>query len=108
MIANSLIYNKIGGQMIVLNVYNKCKKDMRDEFLEMIITEGIDAASRAEEGNIKYDYYFPSEDSDELLMVEKWKDAAALAEHAGKEHFARLGGLKTEYVEDTVIERYEV
>ena len=57
MIANSLIYNKIGGQMIVLNVYYKCKKDMRDEFLEMIITEGIDAASRAEEGNIMFSFY---------------------------------------------------
>ena len=39
--------------MIVLNVTYKCKPDMRDEFLEMIMTEGIDVASRAEAGNIK-------------------------------------------------------
>ena len=94
--------------MIVLNVAYKCKPDMREEFLEMIITEGIDVASRAEEGNIKYDYYIPVDDSDELLLLEKWQDADALKVHGGQPHFARLGELKAKYVADTVIERFEV
>lgn len=94
--------------MIVLNVTYKCRQDMRDEFLEAIMTEGIDAASRAEGGNIKYDYYFPADGSDELLLVEKWKDADALKAHAEKPHFKRLGEIKREYVTDTVIERFEV
>ena len=34
--------------MIVLNVTYKCRPDMKEEFLEMIMTEGIDVASRAE------------------------------------------------------------
>ena len=93
--------------MIVLNVTYKCRPDMKEEFLEMIITEGIDAASRAEEGNIKYDYYLPADGSDELLLVEKWKDAEAIAEHGKQPHYARLKALKTEYVTDTVIERFE-
>ena len=42
--------------MIVLNVTYQCKPELREEFLEAIMTEGIDAASRAEAGNIKYDY----------------------------------------------------
>ena len=94
--------------MIVLNVTYKCKPDMREEFLEMIYTEGIDAASRAEEGNIKYDYYTPVDGSDDLLLVEKWRDAEALAAHGKQEHFARLGELKKELVLDTIIEKFEV
>lgn len=94
--------------MIVLNVTYKCKPDMREEFLEMIMTEGIDVASRAEAGNIKYDYYFPADgNGDELLLVEKWRDAEALKEHSAQPHFARLGELKPEFVLDTVIEKYE-
>ncbi len=93
--------------MIVLNVTYKCKRDMRDEFLEMITTEGIDVASRAEDGNLKYDYYRSVDDCDELLLLEKWKDADALAEHSKQKHFTRLGELKSEYVEETVIEKYE-
>lgn len=93
--------------MIVLNVTYKCKPGVRDEFLEMIMTEGIDEACRAEDGNIKYDYYLPADGNDELLLVEKWRDADALAVHGGQPHFARIGELKTNYVEETTIEKFE-
>ena len=79
---------------------------MREEFLESIITEGIDDASRAEAGNIKYDYYLPFDGGDELLLVEKWRDEAALSAHSAAPHFARLGELKPIYVLETVVERY--
>ncbi len=94
--------------MIVLNVTYKCKPEMRAEFLEMIMTEGIDIACRAEEGNIKYDYYLPIDNENELLLVEKWRDPDAFASHSRQPHFARLGELKSEYVNDTIIEKFEI
>jgi quinol monooxygenase YgiN len=94
--------------MITMIVTYKCKPDMREEFLEMIMTEGIDVSSRSEAGNLKYDYYIPTESSDELLLIEKWKDEDAHAEHRKQPHYARLKELKPEFVTDTVIERFEV
>lgn len=94
--------------MIVLNVTYKCKPDMRDEFLEMIYTEGIDVACRSEDGNLKYNYYTPVDGSDDLLLIEKWRDADALAAHGRQPHFARLGDLKAEFVIETVIEKFEM
>ena len=94
--------------MIVLNVTYKCKPEMRDEFLEMIMTEGIDTESRSEAGNIKYDYYRSVDDSDELLLIEKWRDAETLAAHSRQPHFARLGELKAEFVTDTIINKFEL
>ena len=94
--------------MIVLNVTYKCKENMREAFLETISKEGIDVASRAEAGNIKYDYYLPTENDNEVFLLEKWQDAEAVKVHSGQAHFKRLGELKATYVEDTVIERYEV
>ena len=94
--------------MIVLNVTYKCKPGMREKFLEKIRAERIDAACRAEEGNIKYDYYTPTDGSDDLLLVEKWADADALAAHGRQAHFARLGEMKAEFVKDTLIEKFEV
>ena len=93
--------------MIVLNVTYKCKPGMRDRFLEKIAAEGIDAASRAEAGNIRYDYYLPADGGDELLLLEKWRDAEALAEHGRQPHYGKLKVLKNEYVTDTLIERFE-
>lgn len=94
--------------MIVLNVTYKCKSGKRNEFLETIKREGIDASSRAEAGNIKYDYYLSDADADELFLLEKWQDVEALTEHGTQAHFKRLGELKADFVEDTTIERYEV
>lgn len=93
--------------MIVLNVTYKCKPDMREEFLERIMAEGIDVASRAETGNIKYDYYIPTDGSDDLFLLEKWQDAEALAEHGAQPHLLKLKEIKSEYVIDTIIEKYE-
>jgi len=93
--------------MIVLNVTYKCKAGQKDAFLKKIREEGIDAASRAEAGNGKYDYYLPADGSEELFLLEKWADAAAVEAHKGQAHFARLGELKSAYVEETVIEKYE-
>lgn len=95
-----------GEDMTVLNVTYKCRPGMRGEFLARITAEGIDAASRAEEGNIKYDYYIPFDGDDELLLVEKWRDEDALKAHAASPHFKRLGELKPIYVLETVIEKY--
>lgn len=71
------------------------------------MTEGIDIACRAEDGNIKYDYFTSTDDSDELLLVEKWRDADALAAHGRQPHFARLREIKDEFVTETIIEKYE-
>ena len=93
--------------MIVLNVTYKCKPDLRAEFLEAILAEGINVASRAEAGNLKYDYYIPFNDDGDLLLVEKWRDAEALAAHAETPHYAKLKALKPRFVTDTVVERFE-
>ena len=93
--------------MIVLNVTYKCMPGMRDKFLKAIRSEGIDVACRSEEGNIRYDYFYPADVSDDLLLVEKWCDAEALKKHGEQAHFKRLGEIKGVYVTDTVIEKFE-
>ena len=92
--------------MIVLNVTYRCKPGMREKFFDAIRAEGLDASSRAEDGNFKYDYYMSAADENEMLLVEKWRNADVLAVHSGSPHFLRLGELKSIYVEETVIEKY--
>ena len=43
--------------MLVLNVTFKCVPGKREELRDLIREEGIDVASRNEEGNFKYDFY---------------------------------------------------
>ena len=90
--------------MLVFHVTFKCRPGMRETFLEKLTAEGIVAACRGEEGNMKYDYYFPVERADELLLIEKWRDADALAAHAKQPHMKRMDEIKAEYVEDMALE----
>ena len=94
--------------MIVLNVLYKCKPGMREAFLDAIKAEGLDAASRAEEGNSKYDFYFAADNPDELFLVEYWRDAEAVAIHNGMPHFKRLGELKKDFVDETELKKYTI
>lgn len=92
--------------MIVLNVTYKCKPELREDFFEAILREGIDVACRLEQGNLKYDYYLPLDgDENELLLVEKWRDADALALHFKQPHYRRLMQLKEQYVLETTVDR---
>lgn len=93
--------------MIVLNVTYRCRPGMRGPFLERLLSEGIDKTSQAEDGNLRYHYYLPVDGGDELLLMEKWRDAESLKAHSLRPHFARLKEIKDKYVIDTVIERFD-
>jgi quinol monooxygenase YgiN len=93
--------------MLVFNVTFRCRPGMRETFLEKIRTEGIDVGARAEAGNLQYDYFRSAENGDDLLLIEKYRDADAVAAHVRQAHTARLVALKEEYVADMVLEKYE-
>ena len=92
--------------MEILNVTYRCKPGVREKFLGAIRAEGLDEASRSETGNIKYDFYFAANDPDDLFLFEKWADEEAVRSHNQEPHFRRLGELKAEFVDETVLERY--
>lgn len=92
--------------MLVLNVIYKCKPGKREDFLKTIKAEGIDQASRDEEGNFRYDYFLSADDPDEILLLECWKDEDAQKYHSTLPHFKRLGEFKSDYVESTEISKY--
>ena len=94
--------------MILLNVTYKAKSGQRDAFYKAVCDAKVPEVSRAEAGNIKYDYYMSVDDEDTILLVEHWKDAEAFKLHTEEAHFKQLGKIKEEYVEETILGKYEV
>ena len=92
--------------MLVLNVTYKCVPGKREEYRELIRSEGLDTAARNEAGNGKYDFYMSTEDPDEMLLIEFWKDEEALRLHGSMPHFIRLGEIKEGRVLSTEIKKY--
>lgn len=91
-----------------VEVHYFVKDGKRGEFYRTILERGIAAASRAEAGNEKYDYYLSPENENELLLIELWASAEAVQAHGQTPHFQQLAELKQAYVEDTVIRRYDI
>ena len=92
--------------MLVLNVIFKCVPGKREELRELIREEGIDVASRNEEGNFRYDFFMSTEDPDDIFLLEHWKDVDAWMEHKTLPHYARLEELKAGRVEGARISKY--
>ena len=63
-------------------------------------------SSQSEEGNVRYEYSF-GVDGDELILTEVWRDEEAVELHKQRDHFIKLGELKSEYVEDTEILKFK-
>nr|WP_242868452.1 antibiotic biosynthesis monooxygenase [Clostridium neonatale] len=91
---------------IILNVIYTVKDGTRQDFYNEIVKEKIDQLSRDEEGNIKYEYYFPVEDENKILLIEVWKDAEAQKLHNKSEHFEKLQKIKEKYVINVQFERF--
>jgi len=94
--------------MILMHVTYQLKPEDRDSFYEAVKALGTPEKSREEEGNLEYDYFYPAESDDTLLLIEIWRDETALAQHQQMPHFLALQKLKEQYVLDVVVERYDV
>lgn len=70
--------------MILINVRFKPLPEHVDNFRELV--KDFTDASRAEEGNIFFDWYRNEDNPDEYLLIEAFQDDAAEA-HVNSDHF---------------------
>lgn len=87
-------------------------KDMetRNAFYNEVQENGIVEASRAEEGCIRYNYYYLADCDNKIFLWEQWESRNAQAEHTKTPHFAVLTAIKEKYeveaeilVEDQIV-----
>jgi len=98
--------NEITKDMLLLNVTYTVKDGKRDEFYNQLCDKGIITKSRNEEGNIKYDYFFPVDNSNDILLLEIWTDSIALQTHSEAPHFLELQELKKQYITNVEIKKF--
>ena len=76
---------------------------VRDKFYESVKVSGADVKSRAEEGCIRYEYFYPAETDNRMFLWEQWESKEAIEAHKQTAHFAELGKLKEQFEVDTDI-----
>lgn len=83
--------------------YTLPDKESREAYYREVCEKGIVEKSRAEEGCIRYSYFYPCDSDNTLFLWEQWESREAQAKHTTQPHFAELGELKAKYGAQTEI-----
>ena len=94
--------------MYTIYVVFNCLPGKREAFVQRVKQEGIVDAVRAENGCIRYDYYYSEKDPNELLLVEAWESKEHQQIHLDQPHMVQLRALKDDYIETTTLKEFTV
>lgn len=92
---------------LVVNLYYTGKDGSACRFAEEMEKSGIAQAIRNEEGNEKYDYFLAMNDPETVLLIDQWRDQAALDAHHASPMMAQLAALREKYDLHMRVERME-
>lgn len=91
---------------IAVTIYYSGKDGNAKKFAEEMVVSGVVDDIRAEDGNLQYEYFFPMEDRETVLLVDRWKDQGALDRHHASPMMAKIIDLREKYDLHMRAERY--
>lgn len=91
---------------ITVNIYYSGKDGNAKKFAKEMVSTGIVSDIRAEEGNIKYEYYFSIEDKETVLLIDSWKDQHSLDVHHASPMMEQIAKLRDKYDLHMKVERF--
>ena len=91
---------------IVVNIYYTGTGGNARKFAEEMEAGGIAAKVRGEEGNLRYDYFFPMADPETVLLIDCWKDQESIDKHHASPMMEKITELRVKYDLHMRVERY--
>lgn len=82
---------------LTVNLYYTGTNGNARRFAEEMVSSGVVDAIRAEEGNIRYAYFFPMDDPETVLLIDSWEDQAALDLHHASPMMKQIAELRDKY-----------
>jgi quinol monooxygenase YgiN len=76
------------------------------KFAEEMISSGTVDAIRAEEGNLKYEYYQSLDDPETILLIDSWANQEAIDKHHATPMMDTIAKLREKYDLHMTVERY--
>lgn len=92
--------------VLTVNIYYKGKDGAAIAFAKEMIESGIVAEIRSKEGNLRYDYFLPLEDSETVLLIDQWANQEALDHHHRSATMQKILDLRQKYELLMEVERY--
>ena len=91
---------------IVVHLYYTGQNGSARQFAEEMVFAGVVERVRAEEGNLRYEYIFPMDDLETVLLIDQWKNQAALDIHHKSPMMKEIAKLRDKHHLRLRVERY--
>ena len=92
--------------MITVNLYYTGKDGSARRFAEEMESSGTADKIRAEEGNVRYEYFFPMKDPETVLLIDAWEDQQAIDRHHASPMMWTVTELREKYDLHMKVERF--
>jgi len=89
-----------------INIYYKGENGSAKAFANEMITSGIVDEIRSKEGNLRYEYFSPLDDSETILLIDSWKDQESLDRHHESDTMNKIIELRNKYDLHMKVEKY--
>ena len=92
--------------MITVNLYYTGTNGSARAFAEEMVQTGVVTAIRAEDGNLRYEYFFPMDDPETVLLIDQWRDQKAIDVHHASPMMGQIAALREKYDLHMKVERF--
>lgn len=91
---------------ITVNLYYTGINGNAKAFAKEMTETGVVEKIRNEAGNLKYEYFFPYEDEETVLLIDSWESQEAIDVHHASPMMADIARLREKYDLHMKVERY--
>ena len=91
---------------ITFNIYYSGGEGSARKFAQEMLSGGVVDKIMAEKGNIKYEYFYPADDEQTVLLIDSWEDKEALDKHHSSPMMAEIARLREKYDLHMKVEKY--
>ena len=91
---------------ITVNIYYSGINGNARRFAEEMISWGVVSDIREEDGNLRYEYFFPMGDTETVLLIDSWRDQNSLDIHHASPMMKKISELREKYDLHMRVERY--
>ena len=82
---------------ISINIYYSGRNGAARKFAEEMMSSGTVSAIRNEKGNLQYDYFYPVEDHETVLLIDSWVNQDAIDMHHHTPMMQKIMELREKY-----------
>lgn len=91
---------------ITVNIYYSGTNGAARRFAEEMQSSGTVTAIRNEAGNLRYEYFYPVDDPETVLLIDSWKDQEAIDIHHDSVNMKKIFALREKYDLHMKVERF--